>query len=50
MDVYDAHQDKIGTVAEVFEVVGADDSESGGGYLGSPRLAFSGAGAPTVSR
>ncbi len=34
MDVYDAHQDKIGTVAEVFEVVGADDSESGGGYLG----------------
>ena len=47
MDV--SHQDKIGTVVEVFEVVRADASEMGADTWASTP-AFSGAGAPTVFR
>jgi len=36
MDVYDAADEKIGTVAEVFDATGPDTAHSGGGYLRVP--------------
>jgi uncharacterized protein (TIGR02271 family) len=36
MDVFDANDDKIGTVHEVYDAAGAEKSSSGGGYLRVP--------------
>lgn len=36
MDVYDANDDKIGTVHEVYDATAAEKSSSGGGYLRVP--------------
>jgi uncharacterized protein (TIGR02271 family) len=36
MDVFDSNDDKIGTVHEVYDTLGAEKSSSGGGYLRVP--------------
>jgi len=33
MEVFDANDDKVGTVDEVYDASGAEKSSSGGGYL-----------------
>jgi len=44
MDVFDSNDDKIGTVHEVYDAAGAEQSSSGGGYLRVP-TGFLGLGA-----